>query len=310
MTRRPGGNFSPAVPERHSGIATPTGLGHGCRETEPESCMSLSFSKLVFLGAGNMAEAIARGLLSRGVLAAENLAVSDPDPARRDFFQRELGVLAVADNVEAVRGAQGVVLAVKPAQVEALLQQIRDVLDPEALLVSIAAGVSCARIEAAFARPVRVVRVMPNTPALVQRGAAGVSAGAHARPEEVAAVLTLFRAVGVAEAVPEAQLDAVTALSGSGPAYVFYLAEAMLAAAGELGMDPALARTLAVETIEGAAVLLRQTGLPPEELRRRVTSKGGTTAAAIGVFDAAGVAQSLREGLHAACERSRALSQA
>lgn len=268
----------------------------------------MNLNKLVFLGAGNMAEAIVKGLLARRVLDVGRLAATDPAPERQALFRSEYGVSASADNRAAVAGADAVVIAVKPAHVEALLAEIRDVLPAGALVISIAAGVSCARIESLLGGNRRVIRVMPNTPALVLRGAAGVSRGTHASPADLETALALFQAVGVAVEVPESQLDAVTALSGSGPAYVFYLAEAMLQAAAGLGLDAATARSLTVQTLEGAAVLMRDTGLPPEELRRRVTSKGGTTAAAIAVFDDAGVAASLRSGLEAAHRRSRELS--
>jgi pyrroline-5-carboxylate reductase len=272
--------------------------------------MPLSIQKLVFLGAGNMAEAIVKGLLTRRVLEAARIAATDVSAERLTLFRNEYGVTTHTDNAEAVRGADVVVLAVKPAHIGELLAQIRADLPAGALIVSIAAGVTCARIEQSFDGPRRVVRVMPNTPALVLRGAAGISRGAHATARDMETAVALFHAVGLAEEVPEAQLDAVTALSGSGPAYVFYLAEAMLQAAHDMGLDDKTARALAVQTLEGSAVLLRDTGLPPEELRRRVTSKGGTTAAAVAVFDGANMQATIRAGLLAACARSRELSGA
>lgn len=265
--------------------------------------------RVAFIGAGNMAEALVRGLIESGTCARSQLCVADTLGERVRYFRDTYGVCGADDNAAAVAGADVVVLAVKPQGIVGVLEALRGVLSPETLVVSIAAGIPASRIEQALGGSPRVVRIMPNTPSLVGAGAAGVAAGAHARDRDLDLAETLMSAVGIAERVAESDLDAVTALSGSGPAYVFYLVEALLGAADELELDDVVARRLAIATVEGAARLLRETGEDPAELRRRVTSKGGTTEAALAVLTEGEAARIVQDALRAARDRSRELSR-
>lgn len=262
---------------------------------------------MVFIGGGNMAEALLHGILDSGHAEPCRTTVTDPREDRLAELKDRFGVHTSTDNAAAVKGADLVWLCVKPQQMDGVLASLAG-LAPEALYVSIAAGVPTARMEKAMGGAVRVVRVMPNTPALVQAGAAGIAAGANATLEDVARVETLMTCVGKATVVDEEDLHAVTALSGSGPAYVFYLVEALLRAGEELGLDPLQARTLVVQTVCGAGKLLEESGQPAAELRQRVTSKGGTTAAALEMFERAGVGAGLTDGALAAARRSRELA--
>ncbi len=266
-------------------------------------------SRLVFVGAGNMAEALLGGLLRAGLCPPDRVVVTDLLPERLDLFASRFGVTTSADNAEAVRGADVVVLAVKPQSMDALLAELRESLPQEALVISIAAGIPTQRIEAALGGAPRVVRAMPNTPCLVGAGVSAIAPGAAATEADLRCAERLLRASGAVVRVPEQKMDAVTAVSGSGPAYFFYFIEAILTVAEEIDLDQETARTLAVATMEGAARLLRETGLPPDELRRRVTSKGGTTEAAIGVLEERHVSASLQDAVIAAKCRSQALSR-
>ncbi len=263
-------------------------------------------NRLALIGAGKMAEALARGWYRAG---ATRLVASDPEPARRALFAEQFGAETTDDNAAAARGADVVVLAVKPQVMEAALDSLRGALAPGALVLSIAAGVPCARIEAGLGGSPRVVRAMPNTPALVGAGVTAICAGAHAEANDLARAERLLAPAGTVVRVAEPDMDAVTALSGSGPAYVFYCLEAWLAEAAALGLAPATARALAFGMLSGAARLAEETGLEPAELRRQVTSKGGTTEAAVRVLDAAGVHETLRAAVRAARDRARELAK-
>ena len=257
---------------------------------------------LGFIGAGNMAEAIARGAIRQGVVEASRMIAADPSAERLNVF-RGFGVESATDNAGLINAADTVVLAIKPQ----MLTELGDAwagFDVERhVVVSIMAGASCAKIEQAIGQPARVVRVMPNTPLMVGRGMAGVAMGPHARPGDDELAMRLFGACGEAIRVEESDLDAVTAVSGSGPAYLFYLAEAMQTAADELGLSEH-ARLLVNQTILGSAELLAQSDDPPAELRRKVTSPGGTTAAAISHLDEQRVQQTIVAALRAARDRS------
>lgn len=261
----------------------------------------------VFLGAGNMAEALVSGILASGLRDPAQVTMTDLRPERLEEMRNRFGVRVLEDNAAAVRDAGEIFLCVKPQQMDGVLAPLRDAA-PGALWISIAAGVPCARIENALGGSPRVVRVMPNTPALVRAGAAGVAGGTHASPEDLDTTRVLLECVGVCVEVEEHELHAVTALSGSGPAYAFLLVESMLRGAEELGLDPAKAKTLAVQTLLGSARLLEESGASPAVLRERVTSKGGTTAAALATFDRAGVPEGIVQGVLDAAARSRELA--
>jgi pyrroline-5-carboxylate reductase len=234
--------------------------------------------------------------------------VTDVLQERLDYIRTRYGVEGATDNGEAVRASNVVVLAVKPQVLTEILAGFSSALPEKALVISIAAGVKASTIEAGLNEGQHVVRVMPNTPCLVGRGASAIAPGAHADAKDLETARKLFEAVGVAVEVEESDLDAVTALSGSGPAYIFYFIEAMLAAGREFGLDDAKARMLVTETVEGAARLVAESGDDPAELRRRVTSKGGTTERAIGVFDDGDMGEILNRAIQAAFQRSKELA--
>ncbi len=264
--------------------------------------------ELGFIGAGNMAEAIALGALRAGVLSADQMIAADPSPARCELFAQR-GIAIAPDNAAALRSAKQVLLAVKPQtlpQIAALLGQ----LDTQRqVVISIMAGIGSAKIEQAAGAAVKVIRVMPNTPLLAGAGMAGIALGQHATDADSTLAQRLFAAGGKAVRVPETLIDAVTAVSGSGPAYVFYLAEAMAQAATQLGLGEH-ADTFVRQTILGAAKLLAESSDTPAELRRKVTSPGGTTAAAIGVMEARQVGDAVVAAIAAAQARSVELGRA
>lgn len=266
-------------------------------------------AEVVFIGAGNMAEALVKGLVQGGVCAARQVTVTDPRAERLDFFRSAFAVNATGSNTDAVARAGIVVLAVKPQSMSDVLLELKGKLPESAVVVSIAAGTLTRTIEEGLDGKVRVVRVMPNTPALVGAGASAVCPGRYARAEDVELTCDLMESVGIVVRVEEGMMDAVTALSGSGPAYVFYVMESMLAAAKKLGMDETTAKLLTYATVSGAAKLATESSAEPAELRQRVTSKGGTTAAALDVMKQKKVGESLIEAIEAAARRSRELSK-
>ena len=270
--------------------------------------MSIMESKVVFVGAGNMAEAIVSGMVAGGFCAPEKIIMTDVRPERLADLEKEYGVSTSTDNC-VVKNAEIVVLAVKPQMMSDVLQGIAPVLRSETLIVSIAAGIPSVKIEAALGGKRRVVRVMPNTPALVGQGASAIAAGTLADEADLEVAEAILGCVGLTVRVKESDLDAVTALSGSGPAYVFYLLEGMLAAAEKMGLDKETARKLALKTVEGAARLMEDSGETAEVLRAKVTSKGGTTEAAIRSLNEADVKDAIVQALLAAQTRSVELSR-
>jgi pyrroline-5-carboxylate reductase len=272
--------------------------------------MSAAWSgRMVFIGAGNMAEAIIKGLLQAGWAAADRIRVTDVDAARLAHFAEAYQVGGLTDNVEAVSDAELVVLAVKPQGLLDVMRQLQPALTAQHLVLSIAAGIPTGAIEDAAGCSLRVVRAMPNTPALVGRGAAAICPGRWATAADLDVAERVLGAAGVVVRVAESQLDAVTAISGSGPAYVFYLMEAMQAAAAELGLDADTALRLIVATVGGSAALAEQRGEAPAVLRQRVTSKGGTTAAALAVLEEQGVRDRWVEAMRAAHRRAGELAR-
>lgn len=264
-------------------------------------------SKVVFIGAGNMAEAIVSGMAAANLCAPEKIIMTDVRPERLADLESEYGVSTSTDN-SVVKNAEIVVLAVKPQVLANVLKGIAPVLRKETLVISIAAGIPTAKIEAVLGGKRRVVRVMPNTPALVGQGASAIAAGANADEADLEVAETILGCVGLTVRVEENEIDAVTALSGSGPAYVFYLLEGMLAAADKMGLDKKTARRLALKTVIGSARLMEDSGEAADALRAKVTSKGGTTEAAIRSLDEAGVKDAIVQALLAAQKRSVELS--
>ncbi|MCL2700373.1 MAG: pyrroline-5-carboxylate reductase [Phycisphaerae bacterium] len=263
--------------------------------------------ELGVIGAGNMAEAIVRGVIRGGFLSADCIVASDLSPARRDRLA-ELGVRATADN--AVPASCGrVVVALKPQVIPAALPAVAEVVKPDATVVSIAAGITTAAIDRLLGGRGRIVRVMPNTPMMVGQGMSAACAGPRATRADLDWTGAVFATAGRCVVVDESAMDGVTAVSGSGPAYVFYLAEAMIAAGVAEGLDPATARTLAVQTCAGAAALLAVDDTPPQTLRANVTSPNGTTQRAIETLDHANAKTILVAAIRAAAARSRELGK-
>lgn len=265
-------------------------------------------SKIVFLGAGNMTEAFVRGILKAGIYRSGNIFVTDIDTRRLDFFQRELGVKGSTDNKDAASTAGTIVLAVKPQQAPQVFAELRGKLPGNPFLISIVTGFSIGKITAALGQPARIIRVVPNTPALVGLSASAYCCGKGATGKDERLAEKILKSIGVAIRLDEPFLNAVTALSGSGPAYVFYLIEALLKAGQAMGLPAEAARLLTVATVAGAACLQAKTGLPPAELRRRVTSRGGTTEAAMKILNKGKVRQTIIAAVRAARKRAQELS--
>lgn len=263
--------------------------------------------RIAILGAGVMGETLLSAILASGHPSGD-LVISEKRDERAADLRDAYGV-EVTGNAEAVAEADIVLVVVKPQDVASLLEEISATVPASATVVSLAAGIPIAAIEAVLPDGVAVVRAMPNTPALVGEGMFGISAAPSVTDGQLAAVVTLLEAGGKVVVVEESLQDAVTAVSGSGPAYVFYLAEAMIAGGVAEGLDPATARTLAAQTLVGAAKLLAESTESAEELRRRVTSPHGTTHAAITTFDERGVKDGLIAGVAACAARSAELSR-
>ena len=261
--------------------------------------------RIAFLGVGMMGEALLSGLVRDGRVL--RFVVSDRDEERAAQIAEKYGATA-APAAEAVAAADTVLLAVKPQSMAELLDEIGPHLRPGALVVSIAAGITAAYLEQRLPEGTAVVRAMPNTPALVGEGITAVSAGTHASTGDVQQAQELMRACGKVVAVPESQLDAVTAVSGSGPAYVFYVVDAMVEAGVLLGLPRTTATELAVQTMYGAATMLAETQDHPVLLRERVSSPGGTTVAALRQLDDHGVRAAFLTAMEAAARRSAELA--
>ena len=264
------------------------------------------------IGAGAMGGALAAGLLASGI-AATAIRAADPDPDRRRTLEENHGIRCGADNREVVEQSDLVVLAVKPREVAGVLRELGGATNPSLsrpLWVSIAAGVTLSSLAGCLPPGSRLIRSMPNTPALVGEGATAFAANQEATDADRAAARVLFEAVGTAwEAPSEALLDAVTGLSGSGPAYVFVLLEALGDAGAEMGLPRDAAYALATQTVLGAARLALETGRHPAALREQVTSPGGTTVAGLDRLEAAGFRSAIRDAVEAATRRSRELGE-
>ena len=261
---------------------------------------------LAVIGAGVMGETLIAGLLRAG-WAADQIIAADRHPARLEEISARYGI-GTADTAEATGRADTVVLVVKPQVIGEVLPQVAGSLRPDGLVVSLCAGITTATIEAALPSGTPVVRVMPNTPAQVDEGMAAISAGTLATAEHLDHVMTLLTAVGEAVVVPEKYQDAVTAISGSGPAYLYFVVEAMIDAGVMLGLPRDTATTLVVQTMYGSAKLLAESGLHPTVLKERVTSPGGTTAAALRELESHKVKAAFITAMEAARDRSRALA--
>ena len=262
--------------------------------------------KVAILGAGKMGEALMSGLLRAG-RPPTDLLFSERHPDRTALLHERYAVCGVT-TAEAAQAADTLLIAVKPQEMAALLDELSGVIRPGTLVITIAAGIPTAFLESRLAAGIPVVRVMSNTPVFVDEAMSAVAPGAHATEEHLARTETLLSPVGKVIRVPESQLDAVTALSGSGPAYFFFLVEAMIDAGILLGLPRAVAAELIVQTAVGSAKMLSESGEHPVQLREAVTSPGGTTIAAIRELENHGVRAALLAALEAARDRSRELA--
>lgn len=259
------------------------------------------------LGAGVMGEALLSGLLRAG-WAPKEILITDRRPERCQEIESKFGVRS-ASNVEAVAGAGTVVIVVKPQDMAALLREIHNTIKPGTLVISLAAGITTGFIESHLPDGIPVIRVMPNTPALVDQGMAAISAGSGCDEAHLAQAEKMLASTGKVVRVPEKYQDAVTAISGSGPAYIFYVVEAMIEAGVLLGLPRDIATELTVQTALGAATMLSETGEHPTVLRERVTSPAGTTVAALRELDDHKVRAAFLSAMEAARNRSAELAE-
>ncbi len=265
--------------------------------------------KIAFLGVGNMATALIKGIIEAELTKPEDIVISDINKEKLKIKSEKLKIKAAKDNREAVKEADVIILAVKPKDMKGLLNEIKESLDSKKVIISIVAGITTSYIEKMLEKGAPVIRVMPNTPVAVKEGASAFSMGKYVSQEEEKIAENIFGAVGKVVKVEENLMDAVTALSGSGPAYIFYIVASLVEAAVSLGLDKKTASTLATQTVLGSAKLLRETGEEPKVLKEKVTSRGGTTEAALLVLDEGRLKETLDKALKAAAKKSKELSQ-
>jgi len=269
--------------------------------------VSLSAATAV-IGAGTMGTALMSGWIKSGLLRPENIVAVDVDPQRRRVVQEQLGVTVTDSLAEAIPGAEIVVIAVKPYTVGALLPELKKVLPAGSLVISIAAGIPLSKLETGLGEDAAVIRAMPNTPCTIMEAATGLSAGKKVTVAQKETALRLFRAVGIAHLVPETLLDAVTGLSGSGPAYVFLFIEGLISGGIQAGLPAAVARDLAAQTVLGAArLVLAAEGKHVAQLRDEVTTPAGTTAAGLLALEEQAFRAALTKAVLSASARAKEL---
>lgn len=260
-----------------------------------------------FLGGGNMAEALIRGLLHGAEMPAERVVASGPRQDRLDVLHERYGIAVTTNNGELVSQSDVVVLAVKPQIMDRVLLEVGQKIGTDALVISVAAGVSTDTIESRLSPGARVIRSMPNTPALVRAGATAIAAGSHATDDDLVLAKFIFDAVGITVTLEESQLDAVTGLSGSGPAYIFLILEALADAGVKVGLSRRNAQRLAAQTVMGSAKLLLDTDEHPGRLKDQVTSPGGTAIAGLHTLEEGGLRTTLINAVESATNRARQL---
>jgi len=271
--------------------------------------MAVEERRIAVLGAGKIGEALVAGLLSSGWRSAGDIVATGRRPERLSELHERFGIRTTLSNPDAAARAALVVVAVKPQDIDALLEEVRDVITTEQTVLSVAAAIPTAAVERRLAEGVPVVRAMPNTPSVVHEGIAGVCAGSHADEAHLKLAEDALAHLGAVVRVAEPYMDAVTAVSGSGPAYFALLSEAMIEAGILLGLSREISTQLVVQTMLGTAKQLRDAKLHPVELREMVTSPGGTTIAAIRELETAGVRAAFLNAINAAMERSKELAR-
>ena len=270
---------------------------------------ALQDKRIAFIGAGNMGEALIKGLLQTGQVRPEQVIATDIRTDRLDVIHKMYRIETLTHNEEAATKAQILLLAVKPQVMDEVLTGLRGAVTEDHLLLSVAAGIRTAFIEARFSHPTRVVRIMPNTPALILAGASAITPGRHATEEDLKSTWEVFEAVGRVVQVEEKLMDAVTGLSGSGPAYIFVLIEALADAGVHMGLTREVATLLAAQTAFGAARMVLESGEHPAKLKDMVTSPAGTTVAGLHILEQAGFRGLLMEAVEAATRRSMELGE-
>ena len=280
-----------------------------------ETTNNRKYQTFAFIGAGNLASALIKGLLEPGTDGSKIFVRNSTDESTNRKAE-QLGVSSGRSCFEIAQQAQVVVLAVKPQKMPKVLEELESLSPENKLFMSVAAGISCAQIEHAIGKraqesehPVRLIRAMPNTPALVKNGATGLARGSNATEDDINFCLELFDRLGLSVEVPEKEIDLITGLSGSGPAYVMRFIEAMVDAAVAHGLDAVKAKDLVIQTVHGATVLLKETKETPQELREKVTSPGGTTMAGLAALDEHNFDRVIYAAIHAAQKRSIELGQ-
>lgn len=265
--------------------------------------------KFGFIGAGNMARAIINGMTESHLIFSPQAVASDVSPEQLEALEQITQATLARDNADLVKSTDVVFFAVKPHQVGEVCDQIRPHIRPEQLFVSVCAGIPTSLVEQRLGGEVRVVRVMPNTPALIGCGSAAVAGGKNATREDVELVLQIFNAIGIAYELPEEKLDLMTGLTGSGPAYVFYFTEALISAGIELGLPEKAAGELVKQMVYGAARMAKESDQPLHELRQAVTTKGGTTEAGLRQLEEGDLRELIHNCVEAATRRSAEMSK-
>jgi pyrroline-5-carboxylate reductase len=271
--------------------------------------MTIKGRSVGFVGAGNMGEALIKGLLAAHLVPAEAIHATDVRLERLKELNRQYGIQISSDNAELIRHADIVILAVKPQIMDAVLTEIAPAVTRRKLLISIAAGVSTAKIRALLHKDARLIRVMPNTPALVLEGVTAVAKAEGLEADDLETAGEIFSAVGRVVVLGEELMDAVTGLSGSGPAYIAVVIESLADGGVRMGLDRITAMTLATQTVLGAATLLRETGLHPGAVKDMVCSPGGTSIAGIAALEEGGIRTTFIKAVERATQRSRELGQ-
>jgi pyrroline-5-carboxylate reductase len=268
----------------------------------------LKGKKIAIIGGGKMGSIIAQGLIAQKIVSAKDIVVADIDTARLAFLRSSMKLRVSNNNEKTVKGADIIILAVKPQNMAATLQEISTAVNKSKIVISIAAGITTKFIEKFFTKGVRVIRVMPNTPALIGEGATAVAKGSCAKKSDVKLAHTIFNAVGLSVEVEEVLIDAVTGLSGSGPAYCFLIIEALIDAGEQMGLPRDLAAKLAMQTMLGAARLCIHSDKQPAQLREMVTSPGGTTVAGLKALEEGKIRATIISAVAAATKRSKELA--
>ncbi len=264
--------------------------------------------KIGLIGCGRMGSALIGGIAKSGITKAQDIVIFDPNSDSVTKTTQDCGVIAAHNNLDVAAKTQTILLAVKPQYVSQVLEEIAPAITKDHLLISIAAGVTIEKMEQGCPSQSRIIRAMPNTPALISLGATGIAPGKHATQQDLELARELLQSVGIVTITQESQLDAVTGLSGSGPAYVYTFIESLALQAEKEGLSLDEAIKLATQTVIGAAHMVEQTDMTPRELIEQVTSPGGTTLAGLAALSEHGFEKSIAAGVHAAAERSREIA--